>query len=614
MPLLRTPAVRYLLLPALVLAVLALPNVAQAVEEPHTWVSGVGDDANPCSRTAPCKTFAGAISRTTTGGLISVLDPGGFGAVTITKSITIDAEGIFAGVLVSSTNGIVVAAPAGSNVVLRGLMIESIPPCTSANTLHGIDFIGGGSLHVENVAVRGFPGSAIEAKLAADGSSLTVEHSDLREDCTAGVSVATTVGHVAATVSDSFISDVGTAISAGAGAQMFISGNTIVGDGVGLATSAGGVLSSFGNNHVVGNNTDGSPTVELNPPLTVTPTTQTPPPAQTSTTTTSPQPSTTTASPTHATCKVPSLTSKTLAEARKALGKAHCALGTASYHAKKGKKLNRVYAQHPVPGTSQRSGAPVDVTIDGKAPRRRPKAKKAIGGAPRTWVSGVGSDANPCSRTAPCLTFAGAFAKTAEGGTIDALDPGDFGPININTPITIQGAGSSTSIEVAPGETGITVETGAGKNVILRNLNILSSPGCSAPGTGSGIDFKSGGALHLENVTVHGFADSGLKLESAPGALVTLHDSTITDNCANGIFAQPIAGSASVTADGVTLRNNATGVFAGSGATVRLAQTEVSGSPTGLASTGTGVIQGWNDNAIGGNTTNGITPVLLSLI
>ncbi|PYQ51096.1 MAG: hypothetical protein DMF59_08935, partial [Acidobacteria bacterium] len=56
----------------------------------RTWVSGVGDDANPCSRTAPCKTFAGAISKTAAGGEISVLDPGGFGAVTITKSITIE--------------------------------------------------------------------------------------------------------------------------------------------------------------------------------------------------------------------------------------------------------------------------------------------------------------------------------------------------------------------------------------------------------------------------------------------------------------------------------------------------------------------------------------------
>src|SRR3954452_3521594 len=65
----------------------------------RTWVSGVGDDANPCSRTAPCKTFAGAISKTADKGEISVLDPGGFGAVTITKGITINGEGTLAGIL-----------------------------------------------------------------------------------------------------------------------------------------------------------------------------------------------------------------------------------------------------------------------------------------------------------------------------------------------------------------------------------------------------------------------------------------------------------------------------------------------------------------------------------
>src|SRR6266403_3307663 len=72
----------------------------------RTWVSGVGDDANPCSRTAPCKTFAGAISKTAEGGEISVLDPGGFGTVTITKAITLEGTGSFGSILVSGTNGI----------------------------------------------------------------------------------------------------------------------------------------------------------------------------------------------------------------------------------------------------------------------------------------------------------------------------------------------------------------------------------------------------------------------------------------------------------------------------------------------------------------------------
>src|SRR5476649_1636284 len=81
------------------------PAYAQAT---RTWVSGVGDDANPCSRTAPCKTFAGAISKTAPSGEINVLDPGGFGALTITKAITIDGGPNIAGVLVSGTNGFLV--------------------------------------------------------------------------------------------------------------------------------------------------------------------------------------------------------------------------------------------------------------------------------------------------------------------------------------------------------------------------------------------------------------------------------------------------------------------------------------------------------------------------
>ena len=70
-----------------------LATTFAAAQASRTWVSGVGDDVNPCSRTAPCKTFAGAISKTTAGGEIDALDPGGYGAVTITKAITIDGGG-----------------------------------------------------------------------------------------------------------------------------------------------------------------------------------------------------------------------------------------------------------------------------------------------------------------------------------------------------------------------------------------------------------------------------------------------------------------------------------------------------------------------------------------
>ena len=130
--------------------VFAFASVAQA-QATRTWVSGVGDDANPCSRTAPCKTFAGAISKTATAGEINVLDPGGFGGVTITKSITISSEGFEAGVLVSGTNAILINAPVDAVVILRGLDIEGL-----GTGLNGIDILQGRTVIVEDCTIHGF--------------------------------------------------------------------------------------------------------------------------------------------------------------------------------------------------------------------------------------------------------------------------------------------------------------------------------------------------------------------------------------------------------------------------------------------------------------------------
>jgi hypothetical protein len=128
----------------------AAPASAQAT---RTWVSGVGDDANPCSRTAPCKTFAGAISKTAAGGEINCLDPGGFGAVTITKSMTISCPYTEGGALAGG-NGIVVNAAATDVVYIRGLDIFGVNP-----PLHGIRFVAGGALHVEDSVIRRFNGA-----------------------------------------------------------------------------------------------------------------------------------------------------------------------------------------------------------------------------------------------------------------------------------------------------------------------------------------------------------------------------------------------------------------------------------------------------------------------
>ncbi|HEX8381211.1 MAG TPA: right-handed parallel beta-helix repeat-containing protein [Allosphingosinicella sp.] len=130
----------------------ATPAAAQAT---RTWVSGVGDDVNPCSRTAPCKTFAGAISKTAANGEINCLDPGGYGAVTITKSITIDCHYTEGGALAGG-NGITVndgatATPNTAVVVIRGLDIFGVNPPTN-----GVRFVAGAALHIEDSVIRRF--------------------------------------------------------------------------------------------------------------------------------------------------------------------------------------------------------------------------------------------------------------------------------------------------------------------------------------------------------------------------------------------------------------------------------------------------------------------------
>jgi hypothetical protein len=156
----------------------------------RTWVSGVGDDANPCSRTAPCKTYAGAISKTAPAGEINCLDPGGFGAVTITKSITIDGGGgQVASVLVSGTNGIVVQAGPSDVVILRNLRFNGI-----GTGLNGIRFLSGRDLNVENCYIFGFLQNGIDIALnQATPASVHVFHSVLKNNGGVGIRAANAV-------------------------------------------------------------------------------------------------------------------------------------------------------------------------------------------------------------------------------------------------------------------------------------------------------------------------------------------------------------------------------------------------------------------------------------
>jgi hypothetical protein len=285
----------------------ATPSFAQAT---RTWVSGVGDDANPCSRTAPCKTFAGAISKTAAGGEINAIDPGGFGAVTITKAISIIGEGVTAGILAAGTNGVIVNAGVNDNVVLRGLDIEG-----AGTGLNGIRFLAGGTLHVENCTINGFTQAGI-AFLPSGASRLSVEDTVVRDNnplagsSYGGIFIAPTgTGSADASIDETRLvrnfhglrvqgnsrvaarncsasghSGSGLlAVSSGA-AQLNLDGceasnnvngirsegagttvriaNTLVTNNTanGLMPVAGGAIISFGNNQVAGNGTNGAPT------------------------------------------------------------------------------------------------------------------------------------------------------------------------------------------------------------------------------------------------------------------------------------------------------------------------------------------------------------------
>lgn len=168
----------------------------------RTWVSGVGDDVNPCSRTAPCKTYAGAISKTAGNGVISTLDPGGFGAVTITKAIMIDGTGQIAGLLASGSNGVNVSALTTDNVVLRGLEIHG----ANFTGIDGIKINTAKSVHIEDCRIQNFSSRGVAITPATNQVKVVVRNSDIRNNSQGIAVVPTASGSSVLTVSESNIS------------------------------------------------------------------------------------------------------------------------------------------------------------------------------------------------------------------------------------------------------------------------------------------------------------------------------------------------------------------------------------------------------------------------
>jgi hypothetical protein len=277
----------------------------------RTWVSGVGDDANPCSRTAPCKTFAGAISKTATGGEISVLDPGGFGAVTVTKSITIDGGSNVGSILSSGTSGVIVNA-AGATVTLRNLSINGTGTVTSVGVRiiaaakvfiedsvifghvgadpsgRGISDVraAGGQLIVTNTTVRGNaqtglvlqPGGGVPLDVTlrgvnlignanagisvTNGAIVTMTASNAAGNGNIGVYIEQLAGSSRLFMSDSVISDNPIGLYVGNGAPVVRLSNTVItANDTGVNNIGAGSIFSYGNNRISGNTAGNTPTV-----------------------------------------------------------------------------------------------------------------------------------------------------------------------------------------------------------------------------------------------------------------------------------------------------------------------------------------------------------------
>jgi len=223
--------------------------------------------------------------------------------------------------------------------------------------------------------------------------------------------------------------------------------------------------------------------------------------------------------------------------------------------------------------------------------------------ATRTWVSGVGDDANPCSRTAPCKTFAGAIAKTAAGGEISVLDAGGFGALTITKSLSIMALGAEGSV-VAGGGVAMTIKAGTGDSVFLDGV-VLEGGG---RGT-TGISIVSAGAVHIRNCVIRGFqAEPGLALNIAPtGATqVFVSNCALTKNGGGVVAAPASGGSAHVFLDRVQVENNAGSAVRAEGqsAVVRLNQSSITGNGTGVDLAG-GAVVSFGNNAIGGNKTDG---------
>jgi PASTA domain len=377
------PSMKKILVVAVALVVFCMTASPAFGQATRTWVSSNGNDLDPCSVTAPCRTFAGAIGKTFIGGEINALTDGGFGTVTITKSITIDGAAHHSSILSSGTTGVSIRIPENANdphrrVVLRNLSINGTGASGTVGTNTGLfgvnvnnegaetvelenvriaNFSQGGirvaptavspaqmTLSLDNVFVSDLTGNALELRPPDASHSMnalvrnsTFKHSRERSGIPAGES--------------------GIGIAADTGAHVWLTGTSVFDNAIGLRTlarqGAPGVIDSFCDNQIGGNVDNGTVPNDLCPKLAPTPSvvlTETL--TETVTQTAPPQ------------CVVPALRGLQVPFARRLLKAAGCALGrVAKKPAKKRKQVGKVMSQKVKAGRTVGIGTKVGVTV-----------------------------------------------------------------------------------------------------------------------------------------------------------------------------------------------------------------------------------------------------------
>jgi hypothetical protein len=275
------------------------PASAQAT---RTWVSGVGDDANPCSRTAPCKTFAGAMSKTALGGEINCLDPGGFGGVTVTKALTLNCPFTLGSVLVQGVPGITVNAGLNDRVSLRGIQVQGLNQTATPGTI-GIRILAAQAVSIEDCVISNFGQQGILDSRTAASTKLFIRNSVISHNTGSGIAlgapsgftqientssinnlfgISTTTGNSIMVKRSVMSGNSNTGVETDAGAQMDVDDSSVTNNGIGVqangtirmsnsdiayntTASSGTGPSTYGNNRINGNTNPGSGFAAVSP-------------------------------------------------------------------------------------------------------------------------------------------------------------------------------------------------------------------------------------------------------------------------------------------------------------------------------------------------------------